>query len=70
MACPETEQDGVGLLDDSRSSNALPLAISFNTSLLVPLHPRQRLGKIRAQILGGLNAARHSHQAVGDAYGR
>ena len=34
------------------------------------LHPSQRLRKIRAQILGGLNTARHSHQSVGYAYGR
>ena len=42
----------------------------FHNSLLAILHPSQRLRKICAQILGGLNAARHSHQAVGYAYGR
>ena len=42
----------------------------FHNSSLATLHPNQRLPKIRAQILGGLNAARHSHQAVGYAYGR
>ena len=42
----------------------------FHKSLLAPLHPVQRLRKVRAQILGGLNAARHSHQAVGYTYGR
>ena len=44
--------------------------LSLHNLLLATLHPVQRLRKIRAQILGGLNAARHSHQAVGYAYGR
>ena len=52
--------------DNPKSS----LYFCFHNSSLATLHPSQRLRKVLAQILGGLNAARHSHQAVGYAYGR